>query len=66
MARRCDACGKGFNMANPRKLLRGNLNPTGKKAQHPNLQTKRIDGKKYKICTSCIRTMKKNPSTISA
>jgi len=60
MARICDICEKGGQMANPRKLLRGHLNPRGKKKQYPNLQSKMVDGKRIKACTKCFKTMAKN------
>jgi len=55
MSRRCEACG--------RKALTGNnrshaMNAT-KRKQYLNLQTKKIKGKKIKICTRCIRTLAK-------
>lgn len=55
----CDICGKGSMMITPRKLLRGNWNPTPKTRKYPNLQTLRIQGKKIKSCTRCLRTLKR-------
>lgn len=59
MAKECEMCGKGTMKINPRKLLRGNLNPVGKRHSKPNLQKKNIDGEKMTVCTRCIRTMNK-------
>ncbi len=55
MSRRCEACGRKALTANNRSHA---MNAT-KRKQYLNLQTKRIDGKKTKICTSCIRTLAK-------
>lgn len=46
-------------MVNRRVLLRGHYNPTGKKRKYPNLQWSRVDGKRVKICTDCIKTQNK-------
>jgi len=59
MSRICDICGKGSMVVTPRKLLRGNWNPTTKQRKFPNLQTLRIQGKKLKTCTRCLRALKK-------
>jgi len=59
MSRICDACGKGSMIVTPRKLLRGNWNPTTKHRKFPNLQTLRYGGGKMKVCTRCLRTLKK-------
>lgn len=62
MARKCEICEKSAIVANPRKLLRGHLNPRGKKRQHPNIQTKTINGRKIKACTKCLKTLIKKAS----
>jgi len=60
MARMCDICGKGSMIVTPRKLLRGNLNPTSKQRKYPNLQTLRMPGGKLRLCTRCLRTIKRD------
>lgn len=59
MSRVCEVCGKGSMIVTPRKLLRGNLNPTTKQRKYPNLQTLRYGGGKIKACTRCLRTLKR-------
>ena len=66
MARTCELCGKGGMIITPRKLLRGNLNPTTKHKKLPNLQTLRLEGGKLKVCTRCLRTLKKEMAEIKA
>jgi len=46
-------------VATKRKLLRGNYNPTKKYRKYPNLQWTKIEGKRIKACTSCIKTASK-------
>jgi ribosomal protein L28 len=60
MARICDTCGKGSMIITPRKLLRGNMNPTTKQRKFPNLQTLRYEGGKMKVCTRCLRSIKRD------
>ncbi|MBU0624882.1 50S ribosomal protein L28 [Patescibacteria group bacterium] len=55
MARRCEACGRGSNRANNRS----HSNVATKREQHVNLQTKRIDGVKAKVCARCLKTLTK-------
>jgi len=55
MARICDACGRGSNRANNRS----HSNVATKKEQHVNLQTRRIEGIKAKVCTRCLKTLSK-------
>lgn len=57
----CAKCGKGSIMAGKRVLLRGHYNPTGKTRRYPNLQWSKLDGKKAKLCTRCIKTLAKKP-----
>ncbi|MBT4277447.1 50S ribosomal protein L28 [Candidatus Falkowbacteria bacterium] len=56
MSRRCEVCG--------RKALSGNSRSHSmvatKRKQYLNLQTKKIEGKKTKACTSCLKTIAKN------
>jgi len=55
MARKCDICGKG-----PLKSAsRSHSNIKTKRRLYLNLQTKKIEGKKIKICTACLKTMEK-------
>ncbi|HZZ99138.1 MAG TPA: 50S ribosomal protein L28 [Candidatus Paceibacterota bacterium] len=56
---RCPICGKKPVMKTKRKLLRGHYNPTSKSRSYPNLQWARVDGKRIKICTDCIKTLNK-------
>lgn len=53
MSRICDVCGRGANVANWRSHA---MNAT-KRKQEVNLQNKRIDGKKIKMCTKCMKTL---------
>jgi len=55
MARRCDYCGRGPHKMNSRSKS----NIATKRWQHINLQHKTINGKKYKICTKCLKTVNK-------
>ncbi|HWA64669.1 MAG TPA: 50S ribosomal protein L28 [Candidatus Paceibacterota bacterium] len=56
---RCPRCGKKPIMATTRKLLRGHYNPTVKSKRYVNLQWARVDGKRMKLCTDCIKTLAK-------
>ncbi len=60
MARKCEICGKGPQFGN-------RVSHSNKKTRHkfnPNIQNVRVevDGevKKIKICTSCLRSLKKS------
>jgi len=60
MARKCDICGKGPQFGN-------RVSHSNRKTRHkfnPNIQNVRVevDGvmKKIKICTSCLRSLKKS------
>lgn len=59
MATKCPQCYKGTRMVTRRKLLRGHYNPTCKRRKYPNLQWVKVDGKRVKICTDCIKTLNK-------
>ncbi|MEA1925670.1 MAG: 50S ribosomal protein L28 [Patescibacteria group bacterium] len=52
---RCDICGKKARSGHSRS----HSNIATKRKFKVNLQTKRIDGKRLKICTRCIKTMNK-------
>ncbi len=56
MAKRCDICGKGATKG----IKRSHSNIKTARRQNLNLQTKKIEGKKMKVCTSCLRNIKKN------
>lgn len=51
MSRVCEICGKGPTVG----IKKSHSNIKTKKWVLPNLQTKRIDGKKVKICSSCLK-----------
>jgi large subunit ribosomal protein L28 len=56
MARKCEICGKGPQFGN-------RVSHSNRKTRHkfnPNLQYVRVDGKKMRICTSCMRNLKKS------
>lgn len=55
MAKKCTICGRGPATA----VSRSHSNVATKRRQHLNLQTKKISGKKVKICTRCLKTLKK-------
>ena len=59
MARVCAICGKGPQVGNTRKLLRGHYNITGKRRFNPNLQKAKYEGKRVRACVACIRTESK-------
>lgn len=52
---RCSICGKKTMSGNSRS----HSNIATKRTFKVNIQTKRIDGKKTKVCTKCIKTMNK-------
>jgi len=55
MSRRCSVCERKSLKA----ASRSHSNIATKRRQYLNLQTQKIDGKKIKICTSCIKTKNK-------
>lgn len=55
MARRCDYCNRGPRIMNSRSK---SMIAT-KRWQHINIQHKTINGKKYKVCTKCLKTFAK-------
>jgi len=55
MAKRCDTCGRGSTKG----ASRSHSNIKTLKRQHINLQSKKIEGQKLKVCTSCIKTIAK-------
>jgi len=56
MAKKCDICGRGSTKGASRS--HSNIKTT--RRLNINLQTKRIKGKKMKVCTRCIKTLAKN------
>ncbi|MBD3300295.1 MAG: hypothetical protein GF347_03005 [Candidatus Moranbacteria bacterium] len=64
MANSCDVCNKTYNKAKYVNKLRGQYNRAKQtKIQKVNLQTKKIDGLKLRICTKCIKSMTKIKKT---
>lgn len=51
MAKKCDVCGRGSS----RDASRSHSNIKNIKRQFVNLQNKKIDGKRLKICTKCLK-----------
>ncbi|MDD5341602.1 MAG: 50S ribosomal protein L28 [Patescibacteria group bacterium] len=52
MSKVCEICGRGPKMG----ANRSHSNIQNKKWRHINLQNKKIDGKRVRICTSCLKT----------
>ena len=61
---RCPLCGKKPSMKTTRVLLRGHYNPTSRKRAMINLQWARVDGKRTRVCTDCIKTLAKRAITV--
>ena len=55
MSRTCNVCGRGTASGNSRS----HSNIATKRKFSINIQSKKIDGKKTKICTKCIKTQSK-------
>ncbi|NCF75509.1 MAG: 50S ribosomal protein L28 [Xanthomonadaceae bacterium] len=55
MSKRCEICGRKPFTANKRS----HSMVATKRKQYLNLQTKKINGKKIKICVNCLKTMRK-------
>lgn len=55
MAKKCDVCKRGSTKG----ATRSHSNIKTLKRQNLNLQTKKIDGKKTKLCSSCLKSMNK-------
>ena len=55
MARICSTCGRQAIMGNSRS----HSNIATRRRMNINLQTKKIDGKKQSVCTSCIKSLNK-------
>jgi ribosomal protein L28 len=56
---KCQICGKTSRVTTTTKKLRGHMNPTGKAWKRANIQWTRVDGKRIRACTRCIRTLAK-------
>ena len=56
MSKTCDLCGRGST----KDASRSHSNIKTIKRQYLNLQSKKIDGKKKKVCAKCIKTLSKN------
>ncbi len=52
---KCDACGRSATKG----IKRSHSNIKTIKRQKINLQTKKVDGKKQTLCTSCLKTKSK-------
>ncbi len=60
--RKCERCGKSYNLGQKRKKLRGLYNPTKKNKQKANLHKTRLykkDGKPTYVCSKCLKTLTK-------
>ena len=55
MARVCEKCGRGTISG----VSRSHSNIATKRRLYINLQSKKIDGRRTKICTSCLKTLAK-------
>ena len=64
--KQCSKCGKTSQMGGKRKLLRGHYNPTNWSRKYPNLQWVRLNGERVRVCTQCIKTVSKAPTTKAA
>ncbi len=60
--KQCAICGKGSQMQGQRRLLRGHYNPVNWSRKQPNLQWAKVNGKRVRICTQCMRTQAKAPA----
>ena len=54
--KKCDICGKGTQTM----VKRSHSNKANKTTKKANIQSRKIGNKKIKICTNCLRTIKKN------
>ena len=59
--RQCAVCSKGSRMGGARRLLRAHYNPVNWTRKYPNLQWGKVDGKRVKMCTTCLKTQHKTP-----
>jgi len=56
MSKVCQICGKGPTTG----ILKSHSNIKFKRQVNINLQNKKIDGKRTKVCTSCLKTRGKS------
>ncbi|MBI5077717.1 50S ribosomal protein L28 [Candidatus Falkowbacteria bacterium] len=55
MSKICEKCGRGPTI----KIFRSHSNIAVKRRQRPNLQGRKINGKRTLICTKCLKTLTK-------
>ena len=55
MSKVCDICKRGPRV----KIFRSKSMIATKRKQHLNLQTKKIDGQKMRVCSKCLKTLGK-------
>jgi len=55
MSKRCDLCGRGTTAT----FSKSHANNKTKTTNKINLQSKKIAGKRAKVCTKCIKTLAK-------
>ncbi|HEX8973924.1 MAG TPA: 50S ribosomal protein L28 [Patescibacteria group bacterium] len=55
MSRVCSVCGRGTTSG----VSRSHSNIASKRKFSVNIQSKKVDGKKTKVCTKCIKTQNK-------
>jgi len=60
MARVCEKCGRGTISG----VSRSHSNIATKRRLYINLQSKKIDGRRTKICTSCLKTLAKKQMAV--
>lgn len=60
MSQFCQSCGRGALSIN----LRSKSENTVKSRQKVNLQSRRVDGAKVKLCTRCLKTMAHKPNAV--
>ena len=54
MSRVCNACGRGPMVGN----TRSHSNIASKHRQLVNIQPRKVEGKRVRLCTRCLRTLK--------
>jgi len=59
MSRSCEICGRGPKIS----ASRSHSNIKTKIWKHINLQIKKIEGKRTKICTKCLKSLHKEPKS---
>lgn len=60
MARECEKCGRGTISG----VSRSHSNIATKRRLYINLQSKKIDGRRTKICTRCLKTLAKKQMAV--